>query len=146
MNKRRALKILIAVAVLAPLGLGLVGFAGPVPRHDGPATAHFDGKRFFNTPSFDKNFGDFLRWQLDRDRGRWEKDLGGAPRPAVLPLVPYLDTLRWEDLLAEGRALIPRYAPEWTDHNASDPGIALIQLFAHLSEQLGYRRVVVFPA
>lgn len=31
------------------------------------------------------------------------------------------------------------HAPEWTDHNDSDPGIALIQLFASLSEQIGFR-------
>ncbi|MGH6920789.1 MAG: hypothetical protein ACREJ0_24155, partial [Geminicoccaceae bacterium] len=37
------------------------------------------------------------------------------------------------------RERIPLVAPEWTDHNETDPGIALVQLFAHLSEQLGYR-------
>ncbi len=25
---------------------------------------------------------------------------------------------------------------EWTEHNASDPGISLLQLFAHLAESL----------
>ena len=40
----------------------------------------------------------------------------------ALPL-PNLDDRRWADLVEEGRALIPFYAPEWTDHNASDPGI-----------------------
>ena len=34
---------------------------------------------------------------------------------------------------------IPVYTPEWTDHNDSDPGIALIQLFAWMSDQIGYR-------
>jgi len=34
---------------------------------------------------------------------------------------------------------IPVHAPEWTDHNDSDPGIALIQLFAWLTDQIGYR-------
>jgi hypothetical protein len=51
-----------------------------------------------------------------------------------LPL-PNLDTRRWEDLVEEGRALIPRYAPEWTDHNVHDPGITLMELFAYLVEQ-----------
>ncbi len=55
-----------------------------------------------------------------------------------LPL-PSLDTRRWSDLVAEGRALIPRYAPTWTDHNVHDPGIMLMELFAWLSEQLVYR-------
>lgn len=52
---------------------------------------------------------------------------------------PNLDTRRWTDLVAEGRALIPRYAPTWTDHNASDPGISIIELFAWLIEQDTYR-------
>ncbi|MDB9316997.1 putative baseplate assembly protein [Nodularia spumigena] len=31
---------------------------------------------------------------------------------------------------------IPRYCPEWTDHNLSDPGITLIELFAWLTDQM----------
>ena len=37
------------------------------------------------------------------------------------------------------RALIPRYAPAWTDHNDSDPGIMLLQLFAWVTEGTIYR-------
>ena len=55
-----------------------------------------------------------------------------------LPL-PNLDTRRWTDLVDEGRALIPRYAPGWTDHNIHDPGITLLELFAWLIEQEIYR-------
>jgi hypothetical protein len=55
-----------------------------------------------------------------------------------LPL-PNLDTRRWSDLVDEGRALIPRFAPGWTDHNVHDPGITLIELFAFLTESLLYR-------
>ncbi len=55
-----------------------------------------------------------------------------------LPL-PNLDTRRWDDLVAEAVALIPRYAPEWTDHNIHDPGITLIELLAYLVEQDIYR-------
>src|SRR5262245_61227546 len=55
-----------------------------------------------------------------------------------LPL-PSLDTRRWSDLVAEGRALIPRYAPTWTDHNVHDPGIMRMELFAWIVEQLVYR-------
>src|SRR5687767_6379884 len=50
-----------------------------------------------------------------------------------LPL-PNLDDRRWADLVQEGQALIPFYAPEWTDHNASDPGITLVELLAWLAE------------
>ena len=48
-----------------------------------------------------------------------------------LPL-PNLDTRRWTDLVAEGRSLVPRYAPTWTDHNAHDPGMTLFELLAWL--------------
>ncbi len=51
----------------------------------------------------------------------------------TLPL-PDLDDRRWDDLVAEGRALIPVHAPEWTDHNVHDPGITLIELFAWIAE------------
>jgi Baseplate J-like protein len=50
-----------------------------------------------------------------------------------LPL-PNLDDRRWADLVEEGRALVPLYAPEWSDHNLHDPGITFIELFAWLAE------------
>ncbi len=50
-----------------------------------------------------------------------------------------LDDRRFEDLVAELRRRIPAYTPEWTDFNESDPGIALIQLFAWLADILVYR-------
>jgi predicted phage baseplate assembly protein len=57
-----------------------------------------------------------------------------------MPLqAPNLDDRRFADIVDEARALIPRYLPEWTDHNLSDPGITLVQLFAWLSEMLLYR-------
>jgi hypothetical protein len=57
-----------------------------------------------------------------------------------LPLpVPNLDDRTWSDLVEEGRAMIPAWAPAWTNHNASEPGITLIELFAYLSEMLLYR-------
>lgn len=51
----------------------------------------------------------------------------------VLPL-PNLDDRRWIDLVEEGRALIPFYAPQWTDHNIHDPGITILELFAAIAE------------
>lgn len=62
-----------------------------------------------------------------------------------LPL-PELDTRTWQELVAEARAQIPRYAPEWTDQNYHDPGITLLELFAWLSEILIYRTDRVPPA
>ena len=57
-----------------------------------------------------------------------------------MPLeAPNLDDRRFADIEAEARSLIPRYNPEWTDHNLSDPGITLIQLFAWLGEMILFR-------
>src|SRR3989442_13059711 len=50
-----------------------------------------------------------------------------------MPLpVPNLDDRNFDQLAAEARALIPRNLPVWTDYNASDPGITLLELFAFL--------------
>ncbi|MBD2037665.1 baseplate J/gp47 family protein [Leptolyngbya sp. FACHB-321] len=53
--------------------------------------------------------------------------------------LPNLDDRTYDDLVEEARSLIPTYAPEWTNHNPSDPGITLIELFAYLTELLIYR-------
>lgn len=55
-----------------------------------------------------------------------------------LPL-PDLDARRWADLVDEGRALVPLLAPGWDEHNASDPGITLVELLAWLVEHDLYR-------
>jgi len=57
-----------------------------------------------------------------------------------MPLtLPNLDDRHYADLVEEARALIPTHAPEWTNHNPSDPGITLIELFAWLAEMQIYR-------
>jgi predicted phage baseplate assembly protein len=52
---------------------------------------------------------------------------------------PQLDDLRYRSLFEQLRRSIAIYTPEWTEYNDSDPGITLLQLFAHLGEQIGYR-------
>jgi len=52
---------------------------------------------------------------------------------------PILDNRTFEQLRDELVKRIPAYTPEWTDHNASEPGIALLDLFAHLGEALLFR-------
>ena len=52
---------------------------------------------------------------------------------------PNLDDRRFQDIVDETKLLIPKYCPEWTNHNLSDPGVALIELFAWMSEMLMYR-------
>lgn len=56
-----------------------------------------------------------------------------------MPLTaPNLDSRRFDDLVAEARARIPRYAPEWTNLNDSDPGMTLVKLNAWLTETVLY--------
>ncbi|MCP4304302.1 MAG: putative baseplate assembly protein [bacterium] len=52
---------------------------------------------------------------------------------------PLIDDRRHADIVAEARARIPRYTPEWTDVNESDPGFTLVELFAWLTEMQIYR-------
>jgi predicted phage baseplate assembly protein len=52
---------------------------------------------------------------------------------------PRLDDRTFADLVEEARARIPLYTPEWTDHNLSDPGITLLELFAWLTDITLYR-------
>lgn len=53
--------------------------------------------------------------------------------------VPDLDDRRFQDLVDEAKRMIPSLVPEWTNHNVSDPGVALIELFAWMSEQVIFR-------
>jgi predicted phage baseplate assembly protein len=57
----------------------------------------------------------------------------------LLDNLPVIDDRRYADLVAEARTRIPRYAPEWTDLNDNEPGMAIVQLMAWLSEMLIYR-------
>ncbi|NJK67736.1 MAG: putative baseplate assembly protein [Microcoleus sp. SU_5_3] len=55
-----------------------------------------------------------------------------------LPELPKsdLDDRTFNDLIEECILRIPRYCPEWTNHNPGDPGITLIELFAWLTDQM----------
>ncbi|ACY16110.1 putative baseplate assembly protein [Haliangium ochraceum] len=52
---------------------------------------------------------------------------------------PKLDDRQFQDIVDEALRLIPRYAPEWTNHNPSDPGITLLELAAWMTDQILYR-------
>src|SRR5690606_2080215 len=57
-----------------------------------------------------------------------------------MPLpAPNLDDRTFQDLVDEAKRRIPLYTPEWTNHNVSDPGVALIELFAWMSEMVLFR-------
>jgi hypothetical protein len=61
----------------------------------------------------------------------WENR--AVPEPAPNPDVRSFEQLR-DALLAR----IPVHAPEWADHDVSDPGVTLLELFAFLAENLSY--------
>ena len=52
---------------------------------------------------------------------------------------PNLDDRRFQDLLEEARRLIIQRCPQWTDLSPGDPGMVLVEVFAHLTEVLIYR-------
>lgn len=52
---------------------------------------------------------------------------------------PNLDDRKYNDLVQECLLRIPRYCPEWTNHNPSDPGVTLVELFAWLTDQMLFR-------
>lgn len=56
----------------------------------------------------------------------------------MLP-VPNLDDRSFEQIMREAKELIPRLAPDWTDENAHDPGITLLELLAWHIEMQQYR-------
>ena len=60
-----------------------------------------------------------------------------ATSPKAPP--PPIDARTFDELIAEARRRIPQYVPEWTDHNVSDPGITLVELFAWLTETMLYQ-------
>jgi predicted phage baseplate assembly protein len=53
--------------------------------------------------------------------------------------VPNLDDRRFQDLVDDAKRLVQQRCPEWTDHNVSDPGVTLIELFAWMTDQVLYR-------
>jgi predicted phage baseplate assembly protein len=50
-----------------------------------------------------------------------------------------LDDRRFQELVSEARMRIAGRCPEWTDHNVANPGIALTELFAWMTEMTIYR-------
>jgi hypothetical protein len=57
-----------------------------------------------------------------------------------MPLpTPNLDDRHFQDIVDEAKKRIPHYTKEWTDHNVSDPGVTLIELFAWMTDMTLYR-------
>lgn len=53
-------------------------------------------------------------------------------------LAPDLFDRRFDDLVEAGRSRLPSLAPTWTDYNAHDPGITLMELLAFVAEAQMY--------
>lgn len=53
--------------------------------------------------------------------------------------IPSLDDRRFQDLVDDAKRRIADRCPEWTDHNVSDPGITLIELFAQMVDETLFR-------
>ncbi|MCP5097916.1 MAG: putative baseplate assembly protein [Chloroflexi bacterium] len=54
-------------------------------------------------------------------------------------LAPVLDDRHFQDIVDEAKKRIPQHCEEWTDHNVSDPGVTLIELFAWMTDMILYR-------
>ncbi|WP_243745053.1 putative baseplate assembly protein, partial [Streptomyces hainanensis] len=52
---------------------------------------------------------------------------------------PNLDDRRFQQFVDDAKRYIQQRAPEWTDHNVSDPGVTLVEAVAHLADQIVYR-------
>lgn len=52
---------------------------------------------------------------------------------------PNLDTRTFQDIVDDAKRQIGLRCPEWTDHNVSDPGVTLIELFAYMTEMSLFR-------
>lgn len=52
------------------------------PRYYGPASDHFDGRRFHNHQPVWQPEGSFLQWMMNRKPGRWRDWVDVAPGPA----------------------------------------------------------------
>ncbi|HTQ09532.1 MAG TPA: putative baseplate assembly protein, partial [Fimbriimonadaceae bacterium] len=53
--------------------------------------------------------------------------------------VPNLDTRSFQEIVDDSKRQIGLRCPEWTDHNVSDPGVTLIELFAYMTEMTLFR-------
>ena len=53
--------------------------------------------------------------------------------------IPDLDDREYAEILEDARERIPIDAEEWTDHNATDPGITILETLAWIAESYGYQ-------
>lgn len=52
---------------------------------------------------------------------------------------PDLDVRKFQEIVDDVKRQIGLRCPEWTEHNVSDPGVTMIELFAYMTEMALYR-------
>lgn len=57
-----------------------------------------------------------------------------------------LDDQRYEEIITEAKGRLPWLCPSWTDHNAHDPGITILELMAWYKEMQQYQMDRLTPA
>ncbi|WP_458210348.1 putative baseplate assembly protein [Haladaptatus sp. NG-SE-30] len=53
--------------------------------------------------------------------------------------IPELDDREYAEIIEEAQKRIPVYSKSWTDHNASDPGITILELLSWIAETYSYQ-------
>lgn len=56
-----------------------------------------------------------------------------------------LDDQRYEEIVEQAEGRLPWLCPVWTDHNAHDPGITILELMAWYKETVQYRMDYITP-
>ena len=56
-----------------------------------------------------------------------------------------LDDQRFADIVREAEGRLPWLCPSWTDYNAHDPGITILELMAWFKETLQYETNRIGP-
>lgn len=59
---------------------------------------------------------------------------------------PRLDDQSYEEIVAEAEGRLPYLCPAWTDHNAHDPGITVLELMAWYKEMQQYQMDQLTPS
>ncbi len=57
--------------------------------------------------------------------------------------IPQIGDSNYQAILNEAIARIPVHNPEWNNHNDSDPGITMLQLFSFMAENILYRANII---
>src|SRR5437762_1303468 len=81
---RRATKAIAIAAGAAAAAAAIERAIFAAPRYQGPPSDHFNGQRFFNADPGWQSERSFLKWMLNRERGRWPSwvDMEPGPKPA----------------------------------------------------------------